>query len=54
MDFPFYARIWPMRYNGRTVESLGLPKRGLEKSYSEDARRIFLHADGAREKRLKP
>jgi hypothetical protein len=43
-DYAFYAGTGSMQYDGRSVESLALPKKVLDKFYHDNARRIILGA----------
>jgi predicted TIM-barrel fold metal-dependent hydrolase len=40
-DFEYYAGTGEMQYDGRRVQSLGLPRDVLEKFYSRNARRLL-------------
>lgn len=40
-DYAFYAGTGEIKYDGRAVQALGLPRRVLEKFYSGNTRRVF-------------
>ena len=41
VDYEYYAGTGSMQYDGRPVQSLGLPRRVLEKFYNQNARRLI-------------
>ena len=40
-DYTFYAGSGEIKYDGRAVQALGLPRRVLENFYSGNTRRVF-------------